>query len=281
MLHITPAIDKIEKRLTDFFIGHKSFNSSVRLITISQLGLFDVINNYNRKLSFKEQVNKYNNEYFQLISNFYMSSEGLNLDIEYVGRFFEYDEGDDFFVEKMKKNYTYIFDFDFIEKVKDLILKDVDFYSKKDRYFLSKTAYLIAIKYLFNLELDNVEVFINEHFICGKDFNNELSKDLLSFFEKDINLLSAQKVDEEILSEVIYDIDHEYWMMIIEKENSMFLNDLDKYALFLKLIGIDRITIFSEFFLNKNTHKNSSVIETSLFSLLILNIFEKLLKIRV
>lgn len=277
MLKITQKITYIENTILAFMNAPENIvhfdTCAISHTTIGILGAMSVLTNFNTTLNFKEQINVYNEKYFDLINQFEMS-EFMFSDL--FNFYYFLDNEITFDLEEQKKNYSFITDFSKVEKMTKLIFNEIDtiFLSNKHIEQLYKLAYFIALKYISSHEIHILDIKINASFENYNHFHENLANNILNNFKHDIELIYGDEIDSEnFIQNTFMDIPDKYWFQFFNNNyNATEELNHPKMKLVLFIISKEKLTSFSNDFFQKYNYKLSSN-QCSSFSLILLHFF--------
>lgn len=278
-------IKNLQKVIKTIFMSpkyNKNFHGyRVQGTTINILGALKVLTEFDNTLTFKEQINLFNDKYYDLISSFEMTDYLYN---DLHAFYFFCDPDYDFDIYEDEKKYQYIVDFESIKNLSTVILKFANNFKDQtieNQEYLEKLSYFIALTYISNHEKDKVSIFISESFKDEDVFYEDLSITLLDVFNDEIEIFTgSDKPSSNGILNNIYDLEEHLFIKFMKNEqiNKEYFDSL-KNKLIFKIIPEYKIYDFAGLFLKSYNNKISDN-QIFLFSNIIINIFEKMLKDR-
>lgn len=281
MPKITDKITHIENIITDFMNAQDNamhFDTcGISHTTISALGAITVLTNFNPALSLEEQINVYNESYFDMLNNFQMSDDMFGdlfnfhcfLDNEFTLEW-----------EEHRKNYSFITYLSKVKNMTDHIFNQINIslISNTQSEQLYRLAYFIALKYISSHEIHIIDIMINSAFEDYNHFYEKLSKAVLNNFKKDIDLIYGAEIDSEnFVQNTFMDIPDRYWFQFFEDNHNVteLLNNT-KLKLVLFVISKEKLFSFSKEFFQQYNY-NLDYNQCAGFSLILINFFLLLL----
>lgn len=275
MLRITNQISSIQNSVENFFLKNKThFDvSGLQRTTISILGALTVLTEFDNNLSFEEQINAFNKNYFMMIDSLTLG-EYISNDLYNYYTFHEYEE--EIIFEDIQKSYNFLCDPEKINSLSEIIFTHTKKGLRKDKeLMLKKLSYYITLNYFSSHEIDKINMFINEEYENSEDFYTNLASDLLKKFAKEIEIFYGEMVKETfIIESALYDINDECWMQLINKHQR---KNKKSYDLIYTVVDKEKLFTFSKSFLQryKNIIYND---EVDLFNNILVNVFYELIK---
>lgn len=211
----TKKIYNLQKAIDTIFTSEKyrrNFNTTgIQGTTINILGALMVFTDFNPLKSFKQQITKFNKEYFNLISGFVMD-ESIISDLH---SFYYFCDNNYEFDIHEKQNYKYITDYTSVKALADYLLKFAKNYSQQseeNKDYLQKLAYFIAITYISNHEKDALSIFFSEFFEDEESFYDYVSHQIIDYIDKEIKIISGvENYSSNSLKHILAELDDSYW----------------------------------------------------------------------
>lgn len=277
MLTITNQISSIQNSVEHFFLNNQThFDiSGLQRTTISILGALTVLTEFDNDVSFEEQINAFNKNYFMMIDSLTLG-EYISDDLYNYYTFHEHEE--EIIFENIQKSYNFLCEPEKINNLSEIIFSHTKKGLKKDKeLMLKKLSYYISLDYISSHEINKISMFINEKYENSEDFYAKLASDLLKEFVKEIEVFYGEKVKESfIIESELYDIDDDCWVQLINKYQK---ENKTNYDLIYAIVDKEKLFTFSKIFLQryKNVIYND---EIDLFNNILVNLFYNLIKKR-
>lgn len=272
MLSITKEIQRVENTIESFMRKEKNkkhFNRGrVRFTTISILGFLDLLVNFKNleEKDIKNKLNGYNEEYLPLLENIDINNEKNSTLF-----FFE-----DFWLEAgtflQLNEYEFLTSTIEINKLKIALNKKCFKFENeifKNKLFGSMLEFVI-LTYFFNQEIPRKEMRLFEQFKCYHKIEEFLSKEFLSTFKKEINVILGRKCNLQIIQHAVFSLNYSLWENFIYEKLSK--KEVLKTKLIHKIIEKEKIKQFSFSFLEKHlknkSRKNKVEFESIIFEII-------------
>lgn len=237
----TKKIYNLQKAIDTIFTSEKygrNFNTvGIQGTTINILGALMVFTDFDPNKSFKQQINKFNEEYFNLISNFVMD-ESIISDLH---SFYYFCDNNYEFDVHEKQNYKYITDYTSVKALADYLLKFSKNYnqqSEENKIYLQKLAYFIAMTYISNCEKDDLSIFFSEFFEDEENFYDYASQQIIDYLDKEIKIISGvENYSSNSLKHILAELEDSYWNNLMnDKEVKEAKSASHKYDIITAII---------------------------------------------